>query len=263
MGAEGFSAIELEDWHYAAQRRLFAEEIVVTSDMTLIAAGPIPEPEWNHVGRLRLGAEPLETALARAWAFLDARGRRRVVVLTPHSEPAALAPRLRALGLQPVFEHDWLVWGQDRAPTPRCPAGVAVEPIADRSELEAMIKVFEGVYQDGTLSPGYGQALRRSFAAEGVTHYLARLRGRPVGAATTVRVGPAAALYNLAVRDEARGLGIGRLLTDLRVAQALEEGAQVAFLQTEAASVARWQQASGFVAVFTATGFGETERARG
>jgi len=105
------------------------------------------------------------------------------------------------------------------------PPGVQIRPVEDLHQLRTWSEVFMPGYG---LPPAWAPLYYDLLAGVGIEfplrHYLAYLNGQPVGASSLFLDGGAAGIYNVATLPEARGKGIGSLLTlyPLRDAQAFD-----------------------------------------
>lgn len=95
------------------------------------------------------------------------------------------------------------------------PPGVSIEPMTDANIDELVLAMLDGFGMSTDLLPPF----REICAAEGTNrialhNVLARLDGEPVGSGTVVVTDrTVAGLYNIAVRNQARGRGVGRAIT--------------------------------------------------
>jgi GNAT superfamily N-acetyltransferase len=95
------------------------------------------------------------------------------------------------------------------------PAGVTLEPMTDANVDELVLAMIDGFGMPHDLLEPF-RTLFRAEATDRVAlhNVLARLDGEPVGAGSVVVSDRSVAgLYNIAVREQARGRGVGRAVT--------------------------------------------------
>ena len=245
--------------HYRLQAALYLRRRRDLPGMSLFSAGEIPEPEWNHAALLDMDDSDLGRGLDEARSFY--RDRPPTIAVSPFSRPADLPMRLRDEGFEPSFRHFWLVYAGSAKPPVEAPAGIEIAVVDRPARMRAFVEVFETVYADdpeddvSELSPGYARALWASYrdGGRGVVHYLATVGGRPAAVGTLLHGRGFGGLYNAAVLPAHRRRGLAAALTARRVAAALDRGARVVFLQTEATEA--WQCRHGFEPAFETVGF--------
>ena len=115
------------------------------------------------------------------------------------------------------------------------PEGVTVKPVAPEEMDELTLAVLDGFgAPHELLGP-----VRDFLGVEGggnvkVTNVIARLDGEPVGGGSVVVTGSTAGLYNIAVREQARGRGVGRATTCALMRLAAEQGCTESILHATA-----------------------------
>lgn len=110
------------------------------------------------------------------------------------------------------------------------PGGLSVEPVRDDAAHASLAEI-----QVQTLGQEFGPRawLKRALGLEGdspAQHFLGRLDGRPVTAATAVYAGGMVTLYGIGTLPEVRGRGLGRAMTLQACRDARERGYEVAAL---------------------------------
>lgn len=171
-------------------------------------------------GALRATFDP-EDAVRRTHEVLDRlidHGNPFLWWLTPSTRSAELEQVLVGRGLV-TDDHATNAMSIDLPTTPvlaeQPPAGVTVEPMTADNVDDLVLAMLDGF----GMPPHLLDPFRRLLSApstERVTlrNVLARLDGAPVGAGSVVASDrTVAGLYNIAVRDEARGRGVGRAIT--------------------------------------------------
>lgn len=137
--------------------------------------------------------------------------------LTPNTRSADLEQVLAERGLvadhpnnaMSLDLHDLAVLDEQPAP------GVTVEPMTDANLDELVLAMLDGFGMPHDLLQPFRSILTADPTDRAALHHvLARLDGEPVGAGSVVVSDRSVAgLYNIAVRDEARGRGVGRAIT--------------------------------------------------
>lgn len=255
--------------HYALQCHLYLDGHQKLPGAVCFAADNISEPEWNHAALLELTPETLDDGLAEIRTFYAARGLPPSLAVAPWSAPRDLPERLAARGFAPSFRHNWFFYQVAEAAVDEA-AGVVIERVRTRGELDAALDVFRAVYENmgEPLEEGYARAFERSFdetsAEIEAAHYLAWVDGEPVGVATALHGPPddseseargASGLYNLAVLESFRRRGVGTALTARRAVDTRSRGHDLVFLQTEREVIERWQGRRGLTAGFSTVGY--------
>lgn len=259
---DGATLRRIERAHYRLQASLYMRERRDSSGVCLFNAPDIPEPEWCHAGLVRFDPAHLAARLSEIRCFYKERSLPPTVAVSPFTEPADLAQRLRDLGFEPSFRHSWIVATHTSPPELEMPAGVEIRCIDDVRRMHAGISVFEGVYSAAEwgdpLPPGYAQALWASFRWPGrcrVVHYLATVDGTPAGFATSLHLEAVCGMYNLSVLPAFQRRGLGRALTARRVADAMRLGQRLIFAVTEREWVEQWHRRHDFELGFVTTGY--------
>lgn len=200
----------------------------------LMASG-LPHARWNS-GDVT-APELVDLAAVRAWS-----AERRVPwgVRVPSRRPFAPGRFLftqRCMGLEPAAFRP-----------AAAPGGVSFRLAAaeDATLVTGLdVEAFGGSVADSRpfIEPRLG--------ARGFTTTIAELDGAPAGIATAVRTddrgGPAVGLYGVAVRAQARRLGIGRAICSWLLEREFSEGATVAHLNPETETAGALYAGLGFV----------------
>ena len=102
-----------------------------------------------------------------------------------------------------------------RVPDEHPPPGVALEPMSDTNADEILLAMLDGFGEPHDLLEPFRAFLGPAPTDRLTLHnVLARLDGQPVGAGSVVVSDrTVAGLYNIAVREPARGRGVGRAIT--------------------------------------------------
>lgn len=196
----------------------------------------LPYPLMNAVVRAELPAPGRDDQIA---ALLAPFQTRQVPMLwyvwpSPSSaddEAALLAHGLRSAGTMPAMAMDL---ASLPAETP-IPPGVTIETVDTPDALPSYVDtLMAGNEMPDDLRPLWFQL----FSVLGVgsqaplRHYVARLNGEPVTAATLVPAAGVAGIYNVATVPHARRRGIGAAATLQALRDARDEGFQVGVLQS-------------------------------
>ena len=118
----------------------------------------------------------------------------------------------------------------DEAP----PAGVALERVSDTGTFREVSRVVvEGFEAPSELVPAIERFGALGFdPANPQRTFLARLDGRPVGTALSVRAGEVLGIFNVATIPDARGRGVGRAVTLAALRDGAAAGCTMAVLQS-------------------------------
>lgn len=186
-------------------------------DDVLWFTSSIADPLFNGAAGARF--EP-RNAVRRANAVLDRlidHGHPFLWWLTPNTRSAELEQALADRGLTAEQANTAMTLDLtasallDEAPPP----GVTLEPMTDANVDELSLTMLDGFAMPHELAEAYkGLLTARTTDRVSLHNVLARLHGEPVGAGSVVVTdNEIAGLYNIAVRDEARGRGVGRAVT--------------------------------------------------
>lgn len=210
---------------------------VQADERALRTLSDVPFPIFNSVLRARLGREP-ELAAASLLAPYRERGLPMMWWLGPGTRPAGLGAILEREGLLRAASSIAMALdlGRTLPPAARI-GGFRIERVWGEETLAGWIRAYAAgfglpdfvarAWAEGLRAVGFGP----TFAAD---HYLGVLDGRPVASASLFRGAGVAGVYNVAVREGARGRGIGTAVTLAALADARAEGFRVAVLQASA-----------------------------
>jgi ribosomal protein S18 acetylase RimI-like enzyme len=236
-----------------SSRRLFELDSgaeVETGEGWVFGAGTSSHPVISNAAFRTDDRLDPEELLERARAFFGARGRRFTVWARAGAEgDSDLAAALERAGLQKVYAMPEMVL--DRAPDPYPPPdGVELRRVAAADDAEA----FWSVAADAFATNGFPAEVFRydrseGLWADGIMAFLARVDGRPASIAMTIVYNGVAGIYWVGTREEARGRGLGRVLTTAAVEAGLGMGGELVSLQASPLGRPIYER-MGFEAIF-------------
>lgn len=205
-------------------------------DLLSIRSGQ-PYGSMNHVFRLRLRPDGLEDRVASTVAAFAPDSLPVTWWVGPNSEPADVAERLLALGLQEEEDEFGMILDLSVGPLPEAPLpqGATLEPVTDRTLLDGWMEVMAAAFEwpaDGGKRRVYEQLFGADLAPGAAAtrrHFLVRDGGRPSASSSVYFVGGHAFVTNIGAVPWARGRGLGTAATvaTLRHAAALDHHAAV------------------------------------
>jgi len=162
-------------------------------------------------------------------------------------EPAdeAVEQALRRHGLLLEADRPGLGLELERLRRPAMPAGGRVERVRDPSALASWVDVVGRAFDDPGFAdrPSVVSFRRYGFGDDApFRHYLLRLEGWPVGAATLSLGAGVAGLGNIAVVPEARRRGVGAAVAAAALSEARELGPRIAALSADPLGVGLYLQ---------------------
>ena len=195
----------------------------------------VPHPLFNGVMGAALKAEAIAPLVATLGAFITQGGAPLLWWVGPLAEPADLGTRLARLGLQPAGEAPAMAIELARLPeAPEAVADFIVRPV-DGAEAQAL---WARIAARGSEFPAPAvdalEALERTLADQGYRaqrRYVGFLDGVPVATSALVLEAGVAGIYAVATIPEARGKGVGRLMTLKPLIEARAIGYRVGILQ--------------------------------
>jgi len=205
----------------------------------------LSEAYWNHATDLSLEPGDAKEFTSYLTDFYVQRGRIPAVYLTPESH--ALRESFIEAGFKDEFTDCWMFLTEHKPYVPDLPQGIRLKRCLKSSDFEDYIEVFFQAFGGsdqkepyGALPLAYKEAIRLSFGVADfereLFHFLLYDNDEPAGCALLGLAGNVAGLYSLGVIPSKRGRGFARILTNLRVEEAFNRGADILFLLTEQGS---------------------------
>jgi len=254
-------ALRIERAHESFITAMYGGESLELDGARLTLNRWLDDWQWSHGWGLTSDPVGLERGLPAIRAALAGAGRRVAISSASLATPAAVASRLAELGWREELGFTILIAPSTLADEPpEWPGSAAVEGV-DRDAIEEFAELFDQVFcGPGSDSPGvsYGRAFARGVARPTpgveVEHTLVRIDGAPAAVATRAQSGDLAGLYNVAVLEPYRRLGLATALKRYRTARALAAGARLIFETVEDPAVEASELRRGFRKAFDLVG---------
>src|SRR5512135_1602034 len=210
-------------------------EVIVTPRYQITLQPDFPLAGPNNVSWIRCTADEADEVIDQARAIVAARRLPLAWILDPETQPADLADRLHARGVDPDphgVESKVMVLPSDAAiDSPRVPGLEMVDALADAEAFQladrAATEAFEAeVLRDDESRVAARERRRRNLLAAGNRHLLlATVDGEPAGSGSLGLYPPYGARMNGgSVRPKFRGRGVYRALVAARVEIARRAG---------------------------------------
>jgi len=195
-----------------------------------------PEPFWNRVGGIRWPIQPdaFDRRLTEVLVLFATLGLQPHVWPSPaHDSPVDLVARLAANGFRDMGLSTMMAIGRGSAATtgdgdPPTPAGVTLErssglmASAATGLAPAIVGVLRDAFDVGSeREPGIRDETVVSLGHRSFTHYLVRLDGQPAAVARRATFDNISYLSSIGTARWARGHGLGRLVTEVALRDAL------------------------------------------
>jgi ribosomal protein S18 acetylase RimI-like enzyme len=220
--------------HEAMVHAVPARDLRDLGDSILLHDPVDAEPFWNRVAGIRWPADAaaFDRRLTETLVLFASLGRQPHVWPSPeHDTPDDLVARLTAngfrdMGLSTVMAIDG---GSARVgPEPALPPGVTLERASGLRAAEAnrlapaIVEVLRDAFDVGIeRERGIRDETVISLGHRSFTHYLVRLHGQPAAVARRATFDDISYLSSIGTATFARGSGLGRLVTELALRDAL------------------------------------------
>jgi ribosomal protein S18 acetylase RimI-like enzyme len=184
----------------------------------------------------RLSDAEIDRRIGDVVAYLRSRGVPFGWWVMPDDHPADLRSRLIAHGF--VFEgkQPAMALDLDRlGPVPEMPQDVKIEEIRDVAGLAEHTRLMAvGFELPSELETAFRVMLQGLLFGPGtsVRYFLALEQGQPIATSLLCLAGGTAGIFNVATVPEARGRGVGALVTDAALRAAREIGYRIAVLES-------------------------------
>lgn len=180
----------------------------------------------NSVLPLQTGSRPLEERIGRCEALFHLRGMEPVFKLYPEAEPEGLDGELERRGyVKQAPTGVMILEGLDR-PCPDLPGGI--EQTHPERLTDAWFGVYAADHAGANLAAAW--AIMEHIVPERRFVLLAQ-EGLPAACALAVIEAGWAGIFDVVVRKDLRGRGLGRLVMERTLAVAAELGARRSYLQ--------------------------------
>ncbi|HYF92592.1 MAG TPA: GNAT family N-acetyltransferase [Symbiobacteriaceae bacterium] len=182
-----------------------------------------PFPRFNHVSRIRVGAEEVDGLITACRAFFRDRGLPICsLMVTPATRPADLGARLYRMGftseVNPV-----MVWNGTPVDSVNPYIRVQVVPSERQELVYGMIRrVFFPHAPEATLVAGR-RGVTTSYEI-GAVNYVAYWGTRPAGAGMLFCHGGMGGIYNMCTMPEFRGRGVATAIMAAALSEAMARG---------------------------------------
>lgn len=217
--------------------RAFAQQpnahIHATEGYTVVS-NPVYSPFFNGVLNLRLDESNADAAIEEIIAFFKSHGNESSFWwIFDNSTPADLEDRLIAHGLTP-WDNSPAMWLDltTMDTTVKAPPNFRVEIIRDLPTLALFSDMLAEIFQ---MPPRNGDSWRDTTQAIGFdrlpyTLYMGYLGDDPIAVNMIIDDGEVAGVYAVGVLPRARGLGLGRVITQIPFLDARARGVKIGML---------------------------------
>jgi len=251
-------------WHEAVSHGLLGREIRDLGDAIMLYDPNDREPFWNRIAGIGWPDDPaaFDRRLLEIIAIFASLDR------TPHiwplpglDEPIDLPERLLAAGFEDVGGGIMMALDPDRAagmPAPRHDQDVTIErihhlgsPYADRAAWGIGIVLAEAFNLEAHRIPAIEQETLALLGLEEFNVVLINVDGEPAATARRTTFAGASYLSSIGTRPEFRGRGLGRLATEIALADAVAAESRWTYLGVFDDNVVarRMYESLGFVAI--------------
>ena len=211
-----------------------------TEDGLTLAITRVPMSFFNGVFRAQIDPglpdAEIDRRIGAVVAYLQPRGIPFGWWVMPDDYPSDLRARLVTQGFVPEEEQPAMAIDLNHlGPVPELPPGIVIEEIREREGLvEHMRLVAVGFELPSEVETAFRMAVEELPVGPStpVRCFVAREQGRPVGTSLVVLAGRAAAIFDVVTVPEARGRGIGTLVTDVALRAARDAGQRIAILES-------------------------------
>lgn len=263
----------IERIHFRFQLGMFLSHIEETPWALLLGSDFVDDYYWNYAAAIKCPPESTDRFMGFVEGYYKAKQRGPAFYTTPWTRPESLTSVLRKRGYQPVFSDAWMISDVKEAAPRRSPdSGVEIRAVESDSDRKTFVETFMTAfgYVDesvpyGGLPDTYRMALEYSLSQErtdiDARHYLAFSGGSAIGTGTLLCADGFGGLYNLGVIPASRQRGVGKMLAEQRIFEAVNEfKCHTLFFQTEADGVVEKLYAkAGFQRGFVGTGWAPSE----
>jgi ribosomal protein S18 acetylase RimI-like enzyme len=242
-------ALEANLWAYW---KLFGHapqaEVHDTPELGWVATH-VPFPPFNGVVRTRLAPDQVEQVVEATLHQFRQRHVPMLWLIAPSTQPPDLARILLAQGLVHQGDDPGMAVELNRLPvTTPWPTGLTIEPVNDAATLHTWCSFTD---QPAIRAALFAVGMAVGFAEDRTLyHYLGRLDGRPVAAASLVLAAGVAGLYNVMTLPDVGRRGIGTLMTTVPLRAAQARGYTMGVLQSSQMGLKLYQRL-GFQQVCT------------
>jgi GNAT superfamily N-acetyltransferase len=216
-------------------------EELLRLDGLVLLLGLADHERCNFVQRVRLSPEGVADAVGRVREEARRRGKKAVMwELGESAQPPDLGERLLALGMQVYDPPGATIMTLADAPVGERP-GPIVTPVETVEEFKVHVRITHEVFGILDRLPAELDRIdrdgERKLADRSFVRFVARLDGRPVGAATASFTPIGAMLYSGSTLKDARGRGVYTAMVAARLREAGRRGAQA--VATRASDMSR------------------------
>jgi GNAT superfamily N-acetyltransferase len=205
-----------------------------------VAITRLPISDFNGVFRARLDPSlpdaEVDRRIGEVVASLRSRGVPFSWWVMPDDRPPDLRARLVAHGFSPDGERPGMAIDLEQlGPAPQPPNDTAIEEITDVAGLSEHTRLMAiGFGMPPALETAFRHLLQRLPFGPGTSmrYFLAHEHGQPVGTSLVVLSGRAAGIFNVITAPEARGRGVGTLVTDAALRAARAAGYRIVILES-------------------------------
>lgn len=226
-------------FHEAMVHAVPGRDLRDLGDSILLHDAVDPEPFWNRIAGIRWPVEPdaFDRRLTELLVLFASLGRQPHVWPSPaYDSPHDLIARLTANGFRDMGLSTVMAMSRRSADTvgePPTQPGVTLERAsgmrasAAATLAPAIVEVLRDAFDVGShREPGIREETIASLRHRSFTHYLVRLDGQPAAVARRATFDNISYLSSIGTATWARGRGLGRLVTDLALRDALLAGSE-------------------------------------
>jgi GNAT superfamily N-acetyltransferase len=239
-GPEIADALERNQWEFICAFAAVQGVEIVDDDRVLRVATGVPSPLFNPVLRANVAPSELDALIEESRAWYRARRVPWSWYVGPASHPPSLGTELERHGFAKVTEPPGMAADLATLDSLDPGAPVTIERVGDRRAVDAWFAVFAPAFE---LSKAAASAFRDLIVAGGLgddapmRNYLAFEGGNAVATGSLVAAAGVGGIYNIAVRADRRGRGIGRAMTFRLMQEAAALGYRVSILWSTAAGM--------------------------
>lgn len=248
----------MENFHFNCLQGMYFSKSVPFEHGLYLSSDLIDDSYYNYVTLVKLNQITLDGFLKQATEYFASINRTASVYVTPSSDLDG--SELIGHKFEKQYSDAWMILDDSSIlNTYTCDSQIAISKVDSQSVFLTFVETFREAYSGdnpddpyANLSPTYVESLKNSYILSDKFkrhHYLAYLKGVPVGVASAIECDGVVAVYNVGTITKYRKSGIGKAI----MAEITKDflNASILFLQTEHGSyVEDWYKSMGYKTMF-------------